>query len=296
MEVQEILSDIQFYDGIYKESAVDAAIEKREEITPYLIEILEDVYAHPYKYLDDPAGYQNYMYAIMLLAYFKESKAHDILLKILSMPGINLGDLFGDTLTEDMPAILVATCNNHIEKIIELAFNKNAYMYVRTAASQAITYLYAEGLVDRDAVINIFKKLISEEQDPDICSSFATDLYDIRPIELQSEINLAYEQERILPECIAQSDFEKMYENKLDDVLKFLQESYEHVKIKDIHKSMSWWACFHTIYDEPLAANSYSSIVDQDAVKLKETKKKSKNKAKRKQVKASKKANRKRKK
>jgi hypothetical protein len=44
-----ILESFKIADGVYKRQQVDAAVKLKNEITPYLINILEKVLADPYK-------------------------------------------------------------------------------------------------------------------------------------------------------------------------------------------------------------------------------------------------------
>lgn len=50
--ITEILEKFRIFDGNYKRDQVDAAIELQEEITPFLIEILDNVLANPDPYLE----------------------------------------------------------------------------------------------------------------------------------------------------------------------------------------------------------------------------------------------------
>jgi hypothetical protein len=43
IRISDILESFKILDGIYKRQQIDAAIELKEEITPYLIEILKKV-------------------------------------------------------------------------------------------------------------------------------------------------------------------------------------------------------------------------------------------------------------
>lgn len=56
--ITEIIEAFKIFDGIYKREQVDAAIELKEEITPFLIEILESVLADPDPYLGSIGGVQ----------------------------------------------------------------------------------------------------------------------------------------------------------------------------------------------------------------------------------------------
>ncbi len=50
--IQEILEAFKNFDGKYKRKEIDDAIQLKEEITPYLIEILEGVLADPEEYTE----------------------------------------------------------------------------------------------------------------------------------------------------------------------------------------------------------------------------------------------------
>jgi len=50
-KINDILEAFKNFDGIYEREQVDAAIELKEEITPHLIEILENVLADPDPYI-----------------------------------------------------------------------------------------------------------------------------------------------------------------------------------------------------------------------------------------------------
>ena len=57
--ITEILEAFKIFDGIYKREQVDAAIELKEEITPFLIEILENVLADPDAYIENKDRYDH---------------------------------------------------------------------------------------------------------------------------------------------------------------------------------------------------------------------------------------------
>ncbi|MGD8445605.1 MAG: DUF1186 domain-containing protein [Desulfobacterales bacterium] len=57
--ITEILEAFKIFDGKYKREQVDAAIELKEEITPFLIEILEKVLADPDSYIENDDLYDH---------------------------------------------------------------------------------------------------------------------------------------------------------------------------------------------------------------------------------------------
>ena len=57
--ITEILDAFRIFDGIYKREQVDAAVELKEEITPFLIEILDNVLANPDTYIENEDLYNH---------------------------------------------------------------------------------------------------------------------------------------------------------------------------------------------------------------------------------------------
>ena len=103
--LSETIKDLELYDGAYKREAVDAAIGLKDEIIPFLIDVLEEIIISP----DEYSGMENYhapVYATMLLGHFKEARAHTAIIDLFSLPESILEDLFGDLVFEDLPAIL----------------------------------------------------------------------------------------------------------------------------------------------------------------------------------------------
>jgi hypothetical protein len=96
--VSEILAAFKNFDGIYKKEQIDAALELKGEVTPVLIEILENALAEPDQYIGNDDRY-DHIYALMLLGHFKESKAHQVIVDLFSLPGDMPHELFGDLAT-----------------------------------------------------------------------------------------------------------------------------------------------------------------------------------------------------
>ena len=160
--ITEILEDFKIFDGNYKREQVDAAIELKEEVAPFLIEILENVLADPDTYIENDERY-DHIYALMLLGHFRDSKAHNVIIDLFSLPDDILHELFEDLTTSDLPTILMRTCGGSIERIRSLASNKDADDYCRVSALNAMAYAAVEG-TDDDIVRG---KIDSDRDGPD---------------------------------------------------------------------------------------------------------------------------------
>ncbi len=292
MEINDLLKSLEIYDKKYKRDEIDEALIRREEITPHLISVLEKVLQDPEKYADRDSDYWSHIYAFMLLGHFCETKAHDVIVDLFSLPNGLPSDLFGDSVTGDLPIVLLRTCGGNTERIKDLILNKNAYDYCRGSALQALSYTLIEGYITREEILSFYRELFSEEESPG--SAFhdilATCIYDIYPEELMETIEKAYDEGLIHPGYIGYEDFIEILKGSKEKCLDSLRAEIQERQIDNIHDSMSWWVCFK----QPKRSLSRDSSIKLLKNKPKQDKKN--NKSKKKQSKASKKANRKRKK
>jgi hypothetical protein len=246
-EIATILSALERFDGTYPREALDAALAHRKEITPHLIAILRHVRDDPYEHVED-LDYMSHVYALELLAHFQERRAHDVIIGLCSLPNDLPYDLFGDIITEDLPAILLATCGGSIEQIVALLRNREADEYGRSAAARALTYAVAEGVVPRGEVVALFGSLFTgTEADPesDFWSWVASAICDLYPEELMNVIREAYDRDLISEQIIGYDSFEKALEgsNKAAAYQKIKKERKRYMP-RDFHERMSWWATF----------------------------------------------------
>ena len=298
--ITEILDSFKNFDGNYKREQVDAAIELKKEITPHLIEILKNVLADPDSYIENEELY-DHIYSIMLLGYFRESRAHDVIIDLFCLPDELPHEIFGDLATSDLPVLLLQTCGGSIERIKSMALNRDVDVYCRISALQAMAYAVVENIVSREEVVKFFGTLFTgKEADPDsdfwgLLANLVCSLY---PEELMSIIEKAYDDDLIASEMISYENFESVLEDGKEWCLERLRSDLERHSLGDMHDGMSWWACFDEepqFYSaqEPDDLISYAQTTHSDTSnqKLKKKKEKAKKK-KRKQAKASRKKNR----
>ena len=299
--VIKLLEAFRILDGIYKKEQVDAAIEMKEEITPHLIEILENVLADPDAYIENDERY-DHIYSLMLLGHFKESKAHNLIIDLFSLPDEMPHELFGDLTTSDLPTILLRTCGGSLERIRSMASNKDVDDYCRISALNAMAHAVVEGIASREEVISFLGTLFTgneTDEDSDFWGLLASLAHDLYPEELMDTIKKAYDDGLIASGMIRYEDFEQALEDGKERCLERLKSDLERQSLDDIHDSMSWWACFNEesqFYSaqDPDDLINYSHLThsDQSTHKINKRKKKAK-KNKRKQAKASKRKNRK---
>jgi uncharacterized protein DUF1186 len=291
MEISEILESFKINDRIYKRDEIDEAIRRKEEITPYLIKILERVLENPEEYTK-VNGLMEHIYALLLLADMKSAESHKVIIDLFSLPGERPHELFCDIVTENLPEILIQTCNGSIEDIKKLVLNPNAEMFCRSGAMKAINYAVAAGYLTREEAFLIYRQLLEnreQDQNPDFLSFVAGHLCDIYPVEMMDLIKECYEEGYIYPGITSLSEFNDVLNKGKEFCLDRLDRSYKRILEKDIHDTMSWWGRFDE--NKNISLFSRSPFEPPEAVK-----KIQKVKNKRKMIKASKKKNRKKKK
>jgi hypothetical protein len=244
--ISNILAAFETFDGIYKRDEVDAALALQDEITPHLIGILENVLAEPVAYARRP-DYFGHIYAIQLLGHFMEPRAHDVIVDLASLPPEIPHDLFGDTITESLAAILFGTCGGSIERIRELLLNRKADEYCRSAASRALVYAAVEGTVPRDEILALFGSLFTgneADSDSDFWAFVASSVCDLYPEELMEVIKKGFEDGLISEWIIDDAFFEETLRRGKKRALREARDSLKRYTPANFHDRMSWWACF----------------------------------------------------
>ncbi len=199
MELAHILEELAYDLGELPREAIEAAVTKQAQITPYLFQILEDAIKRIDDIIDDD-NYQGHLYALYLLAQFREERALPLVIKLFSFPGEVSHAIAGDVLTEDLSRILASLCGKNITPLCELIENDSINEYVRAACLTALVYLVGSSTVPRDSVISYFRSLFAEKLEKK--HSFVWDqlvaccciLY---PDELKHSIQAAFEEKLI---------------------------------------------------------------------------------------------------
>ena len=256
IKIEEILASFESFESKYKREQVEAALEQKQEITPYLIAILEQVRDNPHQYIENE-DYFAHFYAVMLLAHFQAHEAHQVIIDLFSLPEPIPENLFGDLVAEDLSVILLRTCNGSLDGIKSLILEKNAYQFCRGSALKAITYAVVEELITREEALSFFGSLLTgDEAEPDsiFYGELACCINDLYPEELMDQVREAYENELIPSFYIGWNSFHVALKKGKEKCLAQLREEYARKALDDIHESMSWWACF-----QPENSNLFSS-------------------------------------
>lgn len=243
--VEELIEEFDWYDGVYKRDEMEEALTLKEEITPRLIRILEEVANDPVRY----AGEEHYanVYAVALLAYFQEPAAHLPIIRAFCIPKDPREILWGDMITVTLPALLIQTCNDRLDAIRELILDKEAPEYVRSSAVDAMTYAVAKSVAGREEVIAFLSGLFTgteAEADAYFWSNVVCAISDLHPEEAMAVIRQAFEDGLVDPGHVGLEDIEQDLARDREEVLAELRTMVDRRVPQDVHGYLSWFACF----------------------------------------------------
>ena len=287
----DILEDLSIFDGVYKRESVDAAIENKDEIIPLLIDTLEEVLSSPEEYANNP-DYFLPTYAVMLLGHFREAKAHTPIIRLLELPEDTTDDLLGELVHEDIPTILFRTSGGSFEEIKSVVLNRSAWIYSRIAALESMVLAVLEGVLDRDETLEFISSLYWDKKDGfpyEFWTSFVRCVYDLYPLELLDTVKNIYSEELIDLFSIHLKDLETALEQDKKAFLEERRTYKQRHSLDDIHKAMSWWACFNREKDASQISRSPVDSFHKPEIRVKSQKEK---KSRKKMKKASRKKNR----
>ena len=201
MEVRQILAELEYHRGPFPRQALADAVDNREAVIPELLSALERS-IKSFADITDQPDYMLHLYAMYLLAQFREPRAYPLIVQFFSIPGSAAIDVTGDIVTEDLGRILASVSCGDDSLIKSLVENENVNEYVRDAALRALVTLVACGEKPRIEVIGYFYELfnggIRREFSHvwDGLVSASTDLY---PEELYHDIEQCYREDLVEP-------------------------------------------------------------------------------------------------
>ena len=144
MEINEIIEQLKYYTGELPKETLKQAIQQKEKITPKLLEMLEYTKNNLDEICNEENEFFGYIYAIFLLAEFKEKKAFPYLINFLNKDEQVVEFIIGDDYTEYVPRLLASTYNGDDKALFNIIENTQINEFVRCSTLQtfAILYLY----------------------------------------------------------------------------------------------------------------------------------------------------------
>lgn len=241
MDLQEILAHLKRDDGDFPRMALQEAVARREEITPALLEVLEEAARDPASFAADGAR-PIHFYAMFLLAQFREPRAYPLLVRIFSAPRELPFQLVGDVVTGDLSRLLASVSGGDPSGLKALIENESANEYVRSAALDGLLVLVATGRRTRHEVMAYFSSLFRTlERRPSLAwDGLVAACADLCPLEVQEDIRKAYDEGLVDPGYIAWEEIPEALALGPEAALEELRRRF--TLIDDAIKEMERWA------------------------------------------------------
>lgn len=246
MDVEAIVAKLEALDGKFPREALEAAVANRDATVPKLLQILERANEDPHALVDQPEN-MAHIFAMYLLAQFREKRAYPLITELFSLPGEMCFDLTGDVVTEDLSRILASVSCGDDRLIKELVENESANEYVRHSAIRALVTLMANGEKTREEIADYFRSLFRGGlmRIPSLVwGGLVGCCLDLNFREMREDIDLCYEEELVDPFYISPEDVEE--ELDVDEIpsAESLGSSGRYTLITDTIKDTDWWSCF----------------------------------------------------
>ena len=249
MEISEILNQFELFNGKFPREAVEAAITRKEEITPELLRVLEEIADQDRaRQLAAEHDYMAHLYAMFLLAQFREARAYPLVVKISMLPSDLLDLLFGDFITEHLGSVLASVCDGDMTGIQSIIEDPDADEWVRGAALASLETLVAAGMKTREEVLGYFAELFRgrlTDRNEIVWSDlvvFSTDLY---ATDLLADIERACEEGLVDPTVIDLEDVTSDFARGEDSALARLADNPHRKLVHDTVKEFGSWYCFN---------------------------------------------------
>jgi len=244
--MSEPLSEDQIDEILYalsetRASAPAEALAKadlhREQLTPELLDFLNDVLDEPDGVTDDEGNV--FSYALYLFAKWREPKALPSVLRWLELPGDLQDEITGDVAPQDGSVILASVAGGDCPEIRALVENREIDEFIRGTALDALGTLMLWGELARENLVAYFRELIGEKLEHEtnfIWGQMASVVPDLGLTELIPLLREPLDAGWV-PEGITTWE---MIENPRED----LQQQYRdtHQPITDIAARTAWWA------------------------------------------------------
>lgn len=245
MEIDAILGELEQNRGYFPREAVEAAIERRDEIAPLLLHAIEDATRHAQERgaCDDS---MLPLYALYLLAQFRDRRAYPLVVDLCRLPRGILDRLLGDTITEGLKRIIASVFDGDTAPVKSLVEDSSLDEFVRGAALRSLSILVHQGTLERAEVIAYYTELFRgkfEKEYSHLWNVLVSEAVDLHATTLADDIRAADTAGRLDAWGLGLAEVDAVFALPEETALSEAREQCRGL-IDDTVKEMHWWACF----------------------------------------------------
>ena len=249
MDIQDILQQLEGKNGTLPREALAEAMDHRALVIPELLTILASAIANIEALRQRKRNnYMAHIYAMFLLAQFREPRAYPLIVHFFSQPGEISLDVTGDLVTEYLGRILASVSCGETSLIMALIENECVNDYVQYAALESLTTLVACGELSREEIVAYYQSLFrgklrreySHVWDGLVVTSTA--LY---PQEVYEDIQQAYQDDLVDTTFFTKpEEVETVLNLGKEKALEKLRNNRRYQLIDDTISEIETWECF----------------------------------------------------
>ena len=245
MTVDEILKKLERNRGYFPRKAVEEAQQRKDEITPYLLDGLRNVIENT----EERAAEEDWffhIYSMFLLAQFREKRAFPLIIDFLKQPWEYVDALMSDTITEDIPRVLASVYDGDTDKLKSIIEDPDRNEYLRSSVLRVLRILVHEDLLSRDCVISYFTELFRgrlEKESSNVWNELTSETVSLHAASLQKDIEGSFKAGLVYPGYISPEYVKKRFSRDTKTAMEYSAQ-YCDRPVENTVKELEWWACF----------------------------------------------------
>jgi hypothetical protein len=245
-QISNALFELTIDLGEFPREALTTAIKLREKITPRLLKIFEGQEEHAYE-MRKQKHLMMHIYALYLLAQFREERAYPLIVSFFSLPGDISVEITDAVVPTDLHRILASVYDGNDAPLKSLIEDTNVNEHVRNAGLKVFVVLVAVKKKSRAEVMDYFKSLFRdklEKQPSLIWDGLVICSLDLYPEEVYEDIQQVYANNWISGDVVGFDEVQETNALGKDKVLERLQNNTRYTFIEDTVKEMQGWSRF----------------------------------------------------
>lgn len=264
MNTGEVLKQLEFNRGVFPRAAVARAIALGPTICGDLISVLERTRADPDAV---PRDFVQHIFALYLLAQFRERRAYDAVLDLFSLPEDTIDSLTGNVVTESLGRIVGSLAHGQDAPMRAMIEREDLGQYVRAAMLRGMACSCVQGELPRERfqayLSELFGGRIRREHSA-LWEAIVGICLNLGMVDLRRDIERAFDDGLIDEFVIRRAS--AMRELSTPTAPLRASTSLRYSFILDTIAEMEWWACFRR--NERGAAESASPSARRGTTKV----------------------------
>ena len=235
--------------GVFPKDAVQAAMNQPSDISPALVDLLQKG-AADITGLASTKDDNGFLYAMFLLAQFKEEAGLHPLIDFFCTDGMTAIMLTGDVVTENLNKLFAGMARNNVSPLKSLIEDAGENGFVRAAAIEALLSLVAWGDMQPEDIEDYFHKLLTAklEKEPSHVWDYLTDAASrLGTTRLLVSLEEAYNQNLASTSYIPWNEAQERLHRSAEENMADLKNDQGLAPITNVIEEMQDWACFTPI-------------------------------------------------